>query len=94
VTEASLPQQFVEFTPGYARGDGTVMTVPEMLEKIDKRANTFYLLKVSNKEHVARVGSRQEALDMIKKHVRQKKAKLYAVDINGDEVIFSEEEMA
>lgn len=63
-----------------------------LVNELMPEPTSFELRKVSNDEVVATVETKQAALDMVLKYARQKKAKLYAVDSNGDPVLFSEEE--
>lgn len=53
----------------------------------------FYCLKVKDDTIVGEFATREEALALVQKHARQKKAKLHVMH-NGQPVLFTEEEMA
>ncbi len=93
------------FVPGYHRGDGTVIGIDSLKAMIEpspagmqmlavqKAVVLFVCHKVKDDEVVGEFNTREEALAMVIKHSKQKKAKLYVMH-DGAPVLFAEEEMA
>ncbi len=60
-----------------------------------EQAPKFVVRRVKDNEIVAEYDTREEALALLNKHVKQKKAKLHVQNsLTGEPVLFSEEEFA
>ena len=66
--------------------------LPVMVDSVQE-VHDYVMHKVSNDEVVATFKDRADALALIQKHARQKKAKLYA-KLAGEPVLFAEDEVA
>jgi len=74
---------------------GDEFTVVDSVEDVVQASIEFSCHKVKDGILVDAFDTREEALELVKKHIRQKKAKLYVVDSStGEMVLFSEDEMA
>ena len=88
------PIQIVDETPS-ALGELLLRKIREDEIQRTEEAKQEFVCKKRNGEVVAVFDTREDALALMLKHIKQKKAKLDVMDSStGELVIFSEEEMA
>lgn len=74
---------------------GNIAVAPNSLDfKLtdDGHLSIYYCKKVKDDDMVGAFNTRREALTLLQKHARQRKAKLYVMH-KGEQVIFTEEEL-
>lgn len=91
----SLPTLSQEFPGGPVtiHEDEPTPLVEAFRQGMAEQAAKYVVQRVKDNEIVAEFDTREEALALINKHFKQKKAKLFATQ-NGEPVMFSEAEFA
>lgn len=78
--------------PAFIPEEGVVLAVEDV--QVEAAKQEFVVQKVSNGEVVNTFDTREDALNLVLKHIRQKKAKLHVMDSStGNLVLFTAEEL-
>ena len=88
--------QWLTKAVSYVPAPGEVLVVDDLQaafkQGIAEQAAKYVVQRVKDNEIVGEFDSREEALALVLKHARQKKAKLHVFQ-NGDPVLFSDDEV-